>query len=44
LELVGPDRVLTALTKTVQALALRRRIVLACAQGGSNVPIAERLG
>jgi transposase len=29
---------------TAQALALRCRIVLACAQGGSNVEIAERLG
>jgi transposase len=30
--------------KTAQALALRCRIVLACADGGSNIEIAERLG
>ena len=29
---------------TAQALALRSRIVLACAQGDSNVAVAERLG
>ena len=29
---------------TAQALALRCRIVLACAEGGSNTEIAERLG
>lgn len=30
--------------KTAQALALRARIVLACAQGGSNTAVAARLG
>jgi transposase len=30
--------------KSAQALALRCRIVLACAQGGSNTEIGERLG
>jgi transposase len=30
--------------KTAQALALRSRIVLACAAGGSNTQIAEQLG
>ncbi len=30
--------------KSAQALALRCRIVLACADGGSNVEVAERLG
>jgi transposase len=30
--------------KTAQALALRARIVLACAEGGSNTAVAERLG
>jgi transposase len=30
--------------KTAQALALRSRIVLACAEGGSNTQIAEGLG
>jgi len=30
--------------KTAQALALRCRIVLACADGGSNIEIADRLG
>jgi transposase len=30
--------------KTSQALALRSRIVLACAEGGANVRVAERLG
>jgi transposase len=30
--------------KSAQALALRCRIVLACAEGGTNVAIAERLG
>ena len=29
---------------SAQALALRCRIVLACADGGSNTEIAERLG
>lgn len=29
---------------TAQALALRARIVLACAEGGSNTEVAERLG
>jgi transposase-like protein len=29
---------------TAQGLALRARIVLACAQGGSNVGVAARLG
>ena len=29
---------------TAQGLALRARIVLACAQGGSNVAVAARLG
>src|SRR5688572_27475589 len=29
---------------TSQALALRCRIVLVCAEGGSNVAVAERLG
>ena len=29
---------------TAQALALRCRIVLACAEGGSNIEVAERLG
>jgi len=29
---------------TAQALALRSRIVLACAEGGSDVEVAERLG
>jgi transposase len=29
---------------TAQALALRARIVLACAEGGSNTQVAERLG
>lgn len=38
---------LTSLSRrrsTAQALALRARIVLACAQGGQNVEIADRLG
>ncbi|MER6758516.1 IS630 family transposase, partial [Amycolatopsis sp. NPDC000746] len=30
--------------KSAQALALRCRIVLACAEGLSNVEVAERLG
>ena len=30
--------------KSAQALALRCRIVLACAKGGSNIEVAERLG
>ena len=30
--------------KSAQGLATRSRIVLACAEGGSNVAIAERLG
>lgn len=30
--------------KTAQALALRCRIVLACAEGGSNIEVAARLG
>jgi len=30
--------------KSAQALALRCRIVLACAEGGSNTEVAERLG
>ena len=30
--------------KSAQALALRCRIVLACAEGGSNIEVAERLG
>jgi transposase len=30
--------------KTAQALALRARIVLACAEGGSNIAVAARLG
>jgi transposase len=30
--------------KTAQALALRARIVLACAQGGQNKEVAARLG
>ena len=30
--------------KSAQALALRCRIVLACADGGSNTEVAERLG
>src|SRR5712675_402625 len=30
--------------KTAQGLALRSRIVLACAQGGSNLAVAARLG
>ena len=30
--------------KSSQALALRSRIVLACADGGSNVEVAEELG
>src|SRR5258707_9000933 len=30
--------------RTAQGLALRARIVLACAQGGSNVAVAARLG
>jgi len=30
--------------KSAQALALRCRIVLACAEGGTNVEVAERLG
>jgi transposase len=30
--------------KTAQALALRARIILHCAQGGSNSEVAERLG
>jgi transposase len=30
--------------KSAQALALRCRIVLACAEGGSNVEVADRLG
>lgn len=29
---------------SAQALALRCRIVLACAEGGSNTEVAERLG
>ena len=29
---------------TAQGLALRARIVLSCAQGGSNVAVAARLG
>src|SRR5260370_34052959 len=29
---------------TAQGLALRARIVLACAQGGSNIAVAARLG
>ncbi|WP_222849754.1 helix-turn-helix domain-containing protein [Trebonia kvetii] len=29
---------------TAQGLALRARVVLACAQGGSNVAVAARLG
>jgi hypothetical protein len=29
---------------TTQGLALRARIVLACAQGGSNIAVAARLG
>jgi transposase len=30
--------------KTSQALALRSRIILACAQGASNSEVAERYG
>ena len=30
--------------KTAQALALRARIILACAEGGTNGEVAERLG
>jgi transposase-like protein len=30
--------------RTAQGLALRARIVLACAQGGSNLAVAARLG
>jgi hypothetical protein len=30
--------------KSAQALALRCRIVLACAEGGSNTEVAQRLG
>src|SRR5450755_996835 len=30
--------------RTAQGLALRARIVLACAQGGSNTAVAARLG
>jgi transposase len=30
--------------KSAQALALRCRIVLACAEGGSNIEVADRLG
>ena len=30
--------------KSSQALALRCRIVLACAEGGSNIEVAQRLG
>ena len=30
--------------KTAQALALRSRIVLACAEGGTNTAVAERVG
>ena len=30
--------------KSAQALALRCRIVLACADGGSNTAVGERLG
>jgi hypothetical protein len=29
---------------TAQGLALRARIVLACAEGGSNIAVATRLG
>jgi hypothetical protein len=32
------------LSESAQALALRCRIVLACAEGGSNIEVAERLG
>jgi len=35
---------LTARRKTAQALALRARIVLACAEGGENKDIAAKLG
>jgi transposase len=30
--------------KTSQALALRSRIVVTCAEGGANVQVADRLG
>jgi len=30
--------------RTAQGLALRARIVLACAQGGNNIAVAARLG
>ena len=36
-------RALTSRRKTGQALALRARIVLACAQGGENREVAARL-
>lgn len=35
---------LTSRRKTAQALALRARIILACAEGGQNKVIAERMG
>ncbi|MGY4568100.1 hypothetical protein ACVWY5_001170 [Bradyrhizobium sp. USDA 3256] len=38
---------LTSLTmqrKTAQALSLRARIVLTCAEGGQNTEVAARLG
>ena len=48
LELSAGERLelarLTARRKTGQALALRARIVLACAQGGENREVAARLG
>ena len=37
-------KALTTRRKTAQALALRARIVLACAEGGQNAEVAARLG
>lgn len=37
-------KALTTRRKTAQALALRARIVLACAEGGQNTEVAARLG
>jgi transposase-like protein len=37
-------KALTTRRKTAQALALRARIVLACAEGGQNKEVAARLG
>ncbi len=37
-------KALTTRRKTAQALALRARIVLACAEGGQNIEVAARLG